>query len=164
MISLRQWRRHTAATIIVVVLVGAAGCRTTTPPQVTLPPSDQPAPDSTRAPTGMVPAAAISGFVADAASGEPLEGALVVPSAIDRDDQRIALTDDRDYYELIQLPRLDLRRAGLVNRLRGPSTPPAPVAPERNAARAHGRREAPVGQLPVATGGRHDFGVDPGRG
>ena len=52
----------------------------------------------------MVPAAAISGFVADAASGEPLEGALVVPSAIDRDDQRIALTDDRDYYELIQLP------------------------------------------------------------
>ena len=98
-----QWRRHAAAAII-VVLVGAVGCRTTTPPQVTLPPPDQRAPDSTRAPTGLVPAAAISGFVADAASGEPLEGALVVLSAIDRDDQRIALTDDRGYYELIQLP------------------------------------------------------------
>ena len=98
-----QRRRHAAAAII-VVLVGAVGCRTTTPPQVTLPPPDQRAPDSTRAPTGLVPAAAISGFVADAGSGEPLEGALVVLSAIDRDDQRIALTDDRGYYELIQLP------------------------------------------------------------
>ena len=52
----------------------------------------------------VVPPAAISGFVTDATSGLPLERALVVLSALEGSDQRVALADGTGYYEFSELP------------------------------------------------------------
>ena len=95
-------RRHAAA--VIVVMFGVAGCRTTTPPQNPVSPPEQPATASTRAPDEGVATAAIFGFVAEAGTDVPLESALVVLSATERVDQRLALTDDKGYYQLTQLP------------------------------------------------------------
>ena len=99
-----QWMRHAVAST--VVLAWVAGCGSSTPPEVTLPspaPS-QPPVESTPVSRDVVPPAAISGFVTDATSGLPLERALVVLSAVDRSDQRVALTDGAGYYEFSELP------------------------------------------------------------
>ncbi len=97
-----RWMRHAVAST--VVLVWAAGCGSSTPPEVTLPSPAQPPVESTLVPRDVVPPAAISGFVTDATSGLPLEGALVVLSALERSDQRVALTDGTGYYEFSELP------------------------------------------------------------
>ena len=97
-----QWIRHAVAST--VVLVWAAGCGSSTPLEVTLPSPGQPPVESTPVSRDVVPPAAISGFVTDATSGLPLERALVVLSALERSDQRVALTDDTGYYEFSELP------------------------------------------------------------
>ena len=99
-----QWMRHAVAST--VVLAWTAGCGSSTPPELTLPsPAPGPPPvESTPVSRDVVPPAAISGFVTDATSGLPLERALVVLSAVDRSDQRVALTDGAGYYEFSELP------------------------------------------------------------
>ncbi len=97
-----QWMRHAVAST--VVLVWAAGCGSSTPPEVTLPSPGQPPVESTPVSRDVVPPAAISGFVTDATTGLPLERALVVLSALERSDQRVALTDGTGYYEFSELP------------------------------------------------------------
>ena len=96
-----QWMRHAVAST--VVLVWAAGCGSSTPPEITLPSPGQPPVESTPVSGDVVPPAAISGFVTDATSGLPLERALVVLSAVERSDQRVALTDGTGYYEFSEL-------------------------------------------------------------
>ena len=100
--TLMQQIRHAVAST--VVLICAAGFGSSTPPEVTLPSPGQPPAESTSVSRDVVPPAAISGFVTDATSGRPLRGALVVLSALERSDQRVALADGTGYYEFSELP------------------------------------------------------------